>query len=327
MRRLVALLVFLIVALGVSGGGVFMWGYGKYVKPGPLIAQSTIVIKPGLGVDAIAERLTFQGIIVEPLVFRVAARVLKLGRRLKAGEFSFPPRSSQKDVLEILEAGKTVVRRITIAEGLTTNQVMELVLQAEGLEGDVRNFPGEGVLLPETYHFTFGDSRQELIGRMEAQSRSALEKLWQGREQGLPLRSPEEALVLASIVEKETGIARERTLVAGVFINRLKKKMRLQSDPTVAYVISDGTGKMDRALTRKDLTIDSPYNTYKNRGLPPTPICNPGKASIEAVLHPAKTSALYFVADGTGGHAFAQTLKEHNRNVAKWRKFRRNQKK
>ncbi|MCW9033652.1 MAG: endolytic transglycosylase MltG [Rhodospirillales bacterium] len=327
MRRLVAVLVFLFVALGAAGGGVFMWGYGKYIKPGPLITQATIVIEHGLGVDAIAEKLTFQKVIVDPLVFRVAARVLKLGRSLKAGEFSFPPRASQREILEILEAGKTVVRRITIAEGLTTSQVMELVLQTEGLEGDVKAFPGEGVLLPETYHFTFGDSRQDIIERMETQSRLTLEKLWQGREKGLPLRTPEEALILASIVEKETGVARERILVAGVFINRLRKNMRLQSDPTVVYVISEGTGRMDRALTRKDLMIDSPYNTYKNRGLPPSPISNPGKASIEAVLHPAKTDALYFVADGTGGHAFARTLKEHNRNVAKWRKIRRNKSK
>ena len=323
MRRLITIGVVLIVALGVAGGGVFMWGYGKYVKPGPLVSQTTVVIHQGMGVDQIAELLAFHRTIEEPLIFRAAARLLKMGRKLKAGEFSFPPRSSPRDVLEILASGKTVVRRITIAEGLTNHQVLELVLQTEGLKGDITEFPQEGTLLPETYHFSFGDSRRELLGRMQADGRAYLEKAWAKRAPGLPLKTPDEAMILASIVERETGLASERRRVAGVFINRLNKGMRLQSDPTVAYAVSGGRGRLDRPLTRKDLLVDSPYNTYKNRGLPPTPISNAGKKSLEAVLHPLSTNEIYFVADGTGGHVFARTLKEHNQNVARWRKLNR----
>ncbi len=211
----------------------------------------------------------------------------------------------------------------TLAEGLTSHEIVALVEQAEALEGAVEAVPSEGSLLPETYHYARGDRRGDLVVRMSRARDELLRVLWPGRAPNLPVATPEHAVVLASIVEKETGVAGERPLVASVFVNRLQKGMRLQSDPTVVYGLTGGTGPLGRALTRKDLQAPSPNNTYLNRGLPPGPIANPGRAALEAVLNPAQTAFLYFVADGSGGHAFAKTLAEHNRNVAKWRKFQK----
>ncbi len=228
-----------------------------------------------------------------------------------------------RDTLELMVSGKTVARRLTLPEGLTSFEVVALVQKAEGLEGEVQAVPPEGTLLPETYHYARGETRAEVVARMGRALDQVLDELWPERAPGLPISSPEQAVVLASIVEKETAVADERPLVASVFVNRLKKGMRLQSDPTVVYGLTGGKGPLGRALTRKDLQTPSPYNTYLADGLPPGPIANPGRASIEAVLNPAKTEYLYFVADGDGGHRFAKTLAEHNRNVAQWRKRQR----
>lgn len=227
-----------------------------------------------------------------------------------------------EEALAKLVEGDTVVRKVTVPEGLTSTEIVALINEAEGLSGEIESVPPEGSLLPETFHFTYGDPRNALIERMQADMKRLLDGLWEGRAEDLPISTPEEAVILASIIEKETAVAGERPQVASVFVNRLNRGMPLQSDPTVVYALTDGEGPLGRPLTRQDWKVDSPYNTYANSGLPPGPIANPGRESLEAALQPAETEFLYFVADGSGGHAFAKTLAEHNRNVAKWRRIR-----
>lgn len=305
--------------LAVAVAVVLAWGYAQFTGPGPLQVARNVIIPAGTGLDGIASVLRGAGIIRHDYIFAIGARAFEKARSLKAGEYHIPAKASPREVMDILASGKTVVRRLTIPEGLTTAEVVDRLQRAEGLFGDVA-MPDEGSLLPETYHFSYGDQRAELLARMQDSMRDALGRLWEMRAPDLPLESPEEALILASIVERETGIARERGLVAGVFVNRLRKGMRLQSDPTVVYGLSPAG--LDRPLTRADLKVETPYNTYVIDGLPPTPIANPGIDAIRAVMNPVETDFLYFVADGTGGHAFARTLPEHNRNVRKWRKIR-----
>jgi UPF0755 protein len=225
-------------------------------------------------------------------------------------------------VIAMLAKGETVARRLTVAEGLTVSEIFQLLQSTDGLAGELPPPPAEGSLLPETYFYAFGDSRVGLVRRMEDAMRQTLDELWPQRAEDLPLRTRREALILASIVDKETGVADERDRVAAVFINRLRRGMRLQADPTVIYGLTEGNGALGRELNRQDWEHDSAYNTYQIDGLPPGPIGNPGRASIEAVLRPAPVDYLYFVADGTGGHVFARTLAEHNRNVAQWRKIK-----
>jgi UPF0755 protein len=326
-RWIVQLAMLLVVFLLVTGAGVLAWGISEFNAPGPATEPVTVVLPKGSGVNAIARRLAAAGVIRRADVFAIATRINKTGNKLKAGEFEFPPAVSAKAVMHILIRGETVVRKLTIAEGLQTAQALELILAAEGLEGDVIADGGvslvEGELLPETWHYKWGDSRSGLLKRMRTAQEKALSKEWAKRSDDLPFDSMAEALVLASIVEKETGIASERSHVAGVFVNRLRRDMRLQSDPTVAYGLSPDK-PLDRPLSRTDLKTNHNWNTYLHKGLPPSPICLPGLASIQAVLHPLQTTDLYFVADGTGGHVFARTLAGHNRNVAKWRKLQRN---
>ncbi len=289
--------------------------------PGPLVAARAVVVPKGAGSEGIARRLFEAGVIADPRLFRLAARALGRDKPLRAGEYEFPPGASAYAAIRLMQSGRTVVRRLTIPEGLTVKQVLALLAEAEGLEGPVARVPGEGTLLPETYHFSWGDSRQAMVDRMGEAMREALTRAWAGRSVPPIVKTAEEALVLASIVEKETGVAAERPRVAAVFLNRLKANMKLQSDPTVIYGLSRGAGSLDRALARADLDLDSPFNTYTRGGLPPAPIANPGRAAIEAVLNPVVSDEYYFVADGSGGHAFAKTLDEHNRNVARWRKI------
>lgn len=318
MGRLLIRLATLFLVLAAICGVALVWGYAGFTRPGPLKTARVVVISPGIGLEGIARTLHQAEVIASPELFVVGVELIGAGRELKAGEFRFPDRASPREVMEILRSGKPVVRRITIVEGLTVAEVLERLEVAEGLVGTIETPPGEGSLLPETYHFSWGDTRDQILQRMQHGMRQVLDELWQERSAATPVRTPEEALILASIIEKETGIADERPLVAGVFANRLKLGMRLQSDPTVAYGI-DPKG-LDRPLSRADLDAPGPYNTYLNAGLPPTPIANPGRASIRAALNPAKTEFLYFVADGQGGHAFARTLVDHNRNVARWRR-------
>ena len=311
----------LIALLAVSTvGGAFWFDKATHV-PGPLAVDTVVIIKPGNGVATIAGLLSRHGIVQNPWLFRLRSRIDGDDTALRAGEYAFPAGVSIRGVIDVLTSGETVVRKVTLAEGLTSAEFIALVNQADGLTGGVTISANDGDLLPETYHYSWGDDRSDLVQRMRRNMDTTLADLWAKREPGLPLATPEDAVILASIVEKETGVAEERALVAGVFVNRLRKGMRLQSDPTVVYGLTFGE-PLGRSLSRADLRSETDYNTYRIKGLPPTPICNPGIDALKAVLHPAETDALYFVADGTGGHVFSRTLREHNRNVAKWRKIR-----
>ncbi len=322
-RDVVRSSLLLVVLLVVSAAAAIGWGIDRFSAPGPLRDKTTLVLPTGIGVNEIARRLRAAGVIDRPVLFGIGVRVLGRSRDLRAGEYEFSAAISPEQVVELLVAGRTVVRRVTIPEGLTSAEVVALLQGTHGLVGTFAAIPDEGTLLPETYHFSYGDSRVEMLARMRSAMREVLANMWRRREGDLPYSIPEEALVLASIVEKETGAPAERARIAGVFVNRLRRNMRLQSDPTVIYALSGGRGPLKRALTRADLEIDSPYNTYRVKGLPPTPIANPGRAAIQAVMMPLATKDLYFVADGSGGHAFAGTLREHLRNVAKLRRLQR----
>ena len=320
--RLVRRLLSLVILLCVICGAIAAWGYAQFVRPGPLAFATTVIIEHGTSVEGIATRLAQADVIERPDLFRLGVRAMGLHAALKAGEYAVPARISQRDMALLLQSGKTVVRRLTVAEGLTTAQVLNKIAATGGLIGPLGQSPGEGRLLPETYHFSYGDSRREMANRMLGSMADLLAKSWPGRNPDLAIDTAEQALILASIVERETAVPQERARIAAVFHNRLRKGMRLQSDPTVAYGLDPVDG-LQTPLSRADLKQPTPYNTYLIDGLPPGPICNPGRAAIEAVLHPAETDELYFVADGTGGHAFARTLKEHNRNVERWRRFQK----
>ena len=321
--RLLTLLI--ILGIGLTAGAAY-WGWSRFHEPGPAGAETTVVIERGLGVRAIGQRLADAGIITDPLVFAAGVRVYGEGRPLQAGEYLFPARLSMRQVMEQMIDGATVVHRLTVPEGLTVAEICALVAAAPDLTGDMPAAkPAEGALLPETYFYAKGDTREDLLKRMEKAMQDTLAELWPARDPKLPLTTKDEVVILASIVEKETGVAGERPRVASVFFNRLDQGMPLQSDPTVIYAITDGQKPLGRALTKADLQAADPYNTYVNTGLPPGPIANPGRASLEAVLNPDSTKDLYFVADGSGGHAFAETLDEHNKNVAAWRKLQQQQ--
>ncbi|MBL8660130.1 MAG: endolytic transglycosylase MltG [Rhodospirillales bacterium] len=318
--RLVLRALVVLGALALIGAGLAAWAAHRFNRPGPATSEITVIIDKGDGLGAIAERLKAAGVIADPLIFSLGVRAMGEAGNLRAGEYAFAPGLSARSVADELAAGRTVVRRLTVPEGLTSAEIAALVASVPGLVGEVGPVPDEGTLLPETYHFSYGDNRADMTTRMRDAMAAALAELWPRRSAGLPFASPIEAVTLASIVEKETAIPAERPRVAAVFINRLKRGMLLQADPTVAYARTAGGEASDEPLTRADLARPSPYNTYLNHGLPPTPIANPGRASLEAALNPADTDELYFVADGSGGHVFARTLAEHNRNVADWRR-------
>ncbi|MCM2343839.1 MAG: endolytic transglycosylase MltG [Alphaproteobacteria bacterium] len=315
--------------LVIAGVGSALWALHEFRKPGPLAEVHYIVIEKGKGLNAIAEQLDRETVISNPLIFKVAARLQQVHTKLHAGEYEIMAGASMAFILDQMARGNVYDRKLTFREGLTSWQIVQILNKADNLSGDALTaIPAEGSLLPETYHFMKTDMRQSIIDQMEKAMIKARDELWPARDQGLPLNTIEEALILASIVEKETGVADERGKVAGVFINRLRRGMPLQSDPTAIYALTngevreDGMGPLGRRLLRKDLEVDSPYNTYKYSGLPPGPICNPGRESLAAVLHPEAHEYIYFVADGTGGHAFARTLAEHEANVTQWRRIR-----
>jgi UPF0755 protein len=320
MGRAIRFLLILVLILGLAGGGAFFYARQVYEQPGPLTAPAQFVVPRG-GMEAIGASLVGAGIVADGRAFLAAAWATRTQGPLRAGEFAFPAGASLRDVLGVLRTARPVQRRLTIPEGLLARQIVAVIERAEGLVGEIPPID-EGDILPETYTYQWGDTRAALVRRASAAMEEALREAWAARAPDLPISSPRQALVLASIVERETGLAAERPRVASVFINRLRRGMPLQSDPTVAYAAADGA-VLERALTRADLDREHPFNTYRNRGLTPGPIASPGKESLRAVTRPEATDFLYFVADGTGGHAFARTLEEHNRNVARWREVER----
>mgnify|MGYP002713098860 CR=1 FL=1 len=313
-------LLSLIVFGLVVAGAAYYFVKAQFNADGPLRSAKSVIIPKGEGVQDIAARLKREGVIVDETLFTVGVVLEKASAKLQAGEFLFPENASMRQVLDSLVDGKAILHKITIPEGRTSEQIVELLKENEILVGELTEIPEEGVLLPDTYKFTRGTSRQEVLQRMRSAHERALSRIWERRSKDLPVKTPEELVVLASIVEKETGKADERPRVASVFINRLRKSMRLQSDPTIIYGLVGGKGSLGRPILRSEIDRETPYNTYKIDGLPPTPIANPGLAALEATANPSRTGDLYFVADGTGGHVFAPTLEEHNRNVARWRK-------
>ncbi len=319
MNAMMSLLVVALLALG----GLLYFAKDQFDKQGPLGHSTVFVIPRGEGVNAIAERLERDGIIHDRRIFVASVIYFKVQERLKAGEYEILKNSSMRDVLDKLVEGRAVLHKVSIPEGLTSEQIVGRLNAHKMLKGEITEIPAEGSLLPDTYKFSRGMTRQDLIERMKAEQRKFIERLWEKRQPNLPVKTQREAIILASIVEKETGRADERSRVAGVFINRLRKGIPLQSDPTIIYGIVGGKGTLGRGILKSELVKKTPYNTYKIKGLTPTPIANPGRAAIEAVLNPAKTNDLYFVANGTGGHAFAPSLAKHNSNVAEWRKIER----
>jgi UPF0755 protein len=326
MKRFLLLFLLLVVLGGAVAGGGLWWATARWRAGGPTTEDVVVTIPRGTGLRRITAILAEAGLLAEAadrLIFPLRITLDGQASSLKAGEYAVPAGASLADLAAMLTTGAGVVHYpLTVPEGLTTADILRLVRAMPELEGDVTLAPPEGALLPETYLFQRADSRDGALHRMMDAMDDALADLWPERDADLPLATPEEAVILASIVEKETAVAAERPRVAAVFINRLRLGMPLQSDPTVIYGLAPETGRLDRPLLLKDLRADHPYNTYTRGGLPPGPIANPGRESLAAVLHPAETRDLYFVADGSGGHAFAETLDEHNRNVAAWRRLR-----
>ncbi|MCA3262202.1 MAG: endolytic transglycosylase MltG [Telmatospirillum sp.] len=302
---------------------LFIWALAeRYSRTGPSTADIQLVIPRGAGAEDIARLLVERGVLASPWAFLAGSRWDGTLPRFKAGEYLFAAGVSARAAGELLASGRTVQRRITFAEGLMSAQIVELLRAAEGFDGTLDTVPPEGSLLPETYFYSWGEPRGRTLERAQRAMRETVAELWEKRAPDLPLATPAEAVVLASIVERETAHADERGRVAAVFVNRLRRKMRLQADPTVAYGLSPGV-PLGRPLSRADLDTRHAWNTYAIEGLPPTPIANPGRAALAAVLNPPADDALYFVADGEGRHVFARTLPEHNRNVARLREIER----
>ena len=304
----------------VIGGAVLYWGTSQFEAEGPLQTEATFMVPRGGGLQSISTGLEGQGIIANAQVFQAGVRLSGEGGGLRAGEYAFAPGVSMRQVMETLREGRSIQHSVSVPEGWTVDQIWARLEANETLIGDLPERPAEGSLLPDTYTFTRGESRADVVQRMLEAQASAVEEIWASRAEGLPVETIEEFVTLASIVERETGVAEERPHVASVFVNRLRDGMRLQSDPTFIYGIWGGAGKpSDQPLLRSHIDSETPYNTYLIDGLPPGPIANPGRAALEAVANPLDTDDYYFVADGTGGHAFAGTLDEHNANVRAYR--------
>jgi UPF0755 protein len=309
----------LLVVVSIAIGASLFIGKQWFEAPGPLAEDRVVNIPRGLGIRDIADLLQREGVIDQPYVFMGGVIVLKARGELKYGEYQFSKQSSVSDVVDTIIEGKVVQHVFTVPEGLTSEQIVARLLENSALTGQIKEIPREGTLLPETYRFTRGMTREQIIQRMQQAHRRVLQEVWEHRMQDLPVKTPEQLVTLASIVEKETGKPDERTRVAAVFVNRLKGKMRLQSDPTIIYGLTGGKGSLGRPILKSEIEQPTPYNTYVVDGLPPGPIANPGRASLEAAANPARTKELYFVADGTGGHVFSDNYAEHQKNVARLR--------
>lgn len=313
-----------VLLLAVVLGALAYWGNQRFQEQGPLAEDKLVNIPRGAGIRDIGEILAREGVIRDPWIFIAGAAAMKArGADLKFGEYQFSKGASPRDVADTMVEGKVVQHQFTVAEGLTSEQIVARLLENDKLTGNLREVPREGSLLPDGYRFTRGTARDDVIKRMQAAQARVLKEAWDRRASDLPVTSPEQLLVLASIIEKETGKAEERTRVAAVFVNRLKSKMKLQSDPTIIYGLVGGKGVLGRGILKSEITQPTPYNTYVIEGLPPGPIANPGRASIEAAANPARTRELFFVADGTGGHAFSETYDQHQKHVAKLRGIER----
>jgi UPF0755 protein len=311
-------LTFVLVAAIAVGFGFYVLNR-QFYAPGPLGSDKVVIVKGGS--STVAETLQREGVIEHPWLFIAGLKLFDSQNEIKAGEYLFKQQASLRDVMDTLVAGKSVMHTVTFPEGLTSEQIVQRLKDEDVLTGNIKDIPPEGSLLPETYKVQRGTTREQLLERMGQEQKRVLKEIWSHRAPDLPIKTPEELVTLASIVEKETGKADERPRVARVFINRLQKNMRLQSDPTIVYGLIGGKGVLGHGLQRAEIDKPTPYNTYQINGLPPGPIANPGRAAMEAVANPSRTKELYFVADGTGGHVFAETLEQHQRNVTRWRQI------
>ncbi len=309
----------LLVVVSIAVGTGLYFGKQRFEAPGPLADDKVVNIPRGLGIRDIADLLQREGVIDQPYVFMGGVIVLKARGELKYGEYQFSKHSSLADVVDTIIESKVVQHAFTVPEGLTSEQIVARLLETNTLSGKINEIPREGTLLPETYKYTRGVTRELIIQRMQQAHRHVLQEVWEHKLPDLPVKTPEQLVTLASIVEKETGKPDERTRVAAVFVNRLKSRMRLQSDPTIIYGLTGGKGALGRPILKSEIEQATPYNTYVIDGLPPGPIANPGRASLEAAANPARTKELYFVADGTGGHVFSENYAEHQKNVARLR--------
>ncbi|AKR55163.1 protein YceG like [Devosia sp. H5989] len=311
----------LVIAI-ILVGGLFFFGLNRFYSPGNIPEDTTFLVESGSSLGVTAERLETRGLIDNRMIFQAAGIALKKQGKLKAGEFKIAAHSSMADILSELTEGTPVLYGVTVPEGFTSWQVIERINADSHLIGEITSLPPEGSILPNTYSYIPGDTRQSVLDKMQAAHKKALEEVWANRDPDLPIKTPEELVTLASVVEKETGVASERPQVAAVFVNRLKKGMRLQSDPTIIYGITKGQSTLGRGLKKSELEAKTPYNTYQIDGLPAGPIANPGIESLRAAANPAKTNDLYFVAAGpvpSDGHLFSETYAQHRKNVAKWR--------
>ena len=316
----------LFVLVAIAAAVALVAGKQRFDAPGPLAEDRVVNIPRGSGIRDIADVLVREGVIDQPWVFVGGVLVLKAREDLKAGEYQFKAHASLRDVVATIVEGRVVPHQLTVPEGLTSEQIVARLLDDDILTGNIKEIPREGTLLPDTYSFTRGITREQMIQRMQQAQQRVLKEIWDRHSPDLPIKTPDQLITLASLVEKETGKPEERTRVAAVFVNRLKQKMRLQSDPTIIYGLVGGKGTLGRPIMRSEIEQATPYNTYQIDGLPPGPIANPGRASLEAAANPARTRELYFVADGSGGHAFAETYEQHQKNVARLRAVETDQK-
>jgi len=313
-------IITIVLILMIGTGVAYYYGRQKLEAPGPLQEDKVVNIPPRAGMTDIADVLQREGVIDNNRwAFIGSVFALKARSELKPGEYLFQKNASLHDVIATIVDGKVVQHAVTIPEGLTSEQIVGRLTDNDIFAGTVREIPREGTLLPETYKFPRGTTREQVIVRMQQAQKRVVAEVWEHRNPDIPVKTPEQLVTLASIVEKETGRADERSRVAAVFVNRLRQKIKLQSDPTIIYGLVGGKGTLGRPIKRSEIQQPSPYNTYVVDGLPPGPIANPGRASLEASANPARTRDLFFVADGTGGHTFTETYDQHQKNVAKLR--------